>query len=108
LAPLVEAFQLIVANPPYLSQADLDAAPPEVANWEPRAALDGGPDGLAVIRRLLSMVSDRPCSGGLLLVEIGAGQGADALALARRYLPQVTAEIARDYAGLDRALIAHF
>jgi release factor glutamine methyltransferase len=101
-------FQLIVANPPYLSQADLAAAPPEVARWEPRAALDGGPDGLAIIRRLLAMVTDRLCPAGALLVEIGAGQGADVLALARRYLAGATVEIARDYAGLDRVLVARF
>jgi release factor glutamine methyltransferase len=105
LAPLVGRFHLIVANLPYLSHADLAAAPPEVANWEPRAALDGGPDGLAVIRRLLAMASDRLHPNGALLVEIGANQGPKALSLARRHFPQATVEIARDYAGLDRLLV---
>lgn len=105
LAPLVGRFHLIVANPPYLSHADLAAAPPEVAGWEPRAALDGGPDGLAVIRRLLTMAPDWLHPNGVLLVEIGASQGPEALNLARHHFPQARIEVARDYAGLDRLLV---
>jgi release factor glutamine methyltransferase len=104
LAPLRGPLDLIVANPPYLSQAELAGAPPEVARWEPRAALDGGPDGLDVIRRLLGTASTRLGIGGALLVEIGAGQGPDVLGLARCYFPQATVEIARDYADRDRVL----
>jgi release factor glutamine methyltransferase len=104
LAPLRGPLDLIVANPPYLSQAELAGAPPEVAQWEPRAALDGGPDGLDVIRRLLDMASVRLRPHGALLVEIGAGQGPDVLGLARCYFPQATMEIARDYANRDRVL----
>ena len=106
LTPLKGAFQLIVANLPYLSRADLAAAPPEVAHWEPRPALDGGPDGLAAIRRLLTMVVDRLRPAGALLAEIGAGQGADVLALAHHHLPGAMVEIVQDYAGLDRLLVA--
>jgi len=105
MAPLAGSLGLIVANPPYLSHAELATAPPEVARWEPRAALDGGPDGLAVIHSLLAMASGRLAAGGTLLVEIGAHQGFDVLGLARRYFPQATLEIARDYAGRDRLLI---
>lgn len=106
LSPLAAPLDLILANPPYLSHAQLAAAPPEVAAWEPRAALDGGPDGLAVIRQLLAMAPDRLRPGGALLVEMGAGQGTSVLKLARRCLPGATLEIARDYAGHDRLLIA--
>jgi release factor glutamine methyltransferase len=104
LAPLSGPLDLIVANPPYLKAADLAGAPPEVAQWEPRAALDGGPDGLVVIRQLLDMASDRLGSGGALLVEISASQGSDVLELARRYFPQATVEISSDYANRDRLL----
>jgi release factor glutamine methyltransferase len=105
LASLRGPFHLIVANLPYLSQADLAAAPPEVARWEPRPALEGGPDGLAAIRRLLAMAANRLHPAGALLAEIGAGQGADVLALADQHFPRATTEIAQDYAGLDRALV---
>jgi release factor glutamine methyltransferase len=104
LAPLSGDLHLIVANPPYLGRACLDTAPPEVARWEPREALDGGPDGLAVIRRLLSMAALRLAAGGALLVEIGAEQGQKVAALARRHFPGATAGIARDLAGRDRVL----
>jgi release factor glutamine methyltransferase len=107
LAPLARRWRysyFIAANPPYLSQAELAAAPPEVAHWEPHAALDGGPDGLSVIRRLLIMAADRLHPGGALLVEIGAGQGAEVLKLAQRHFPQAMVEIARDYAERDRLL----
>jgi release factor glutamine methyltransferase len=108
LAPLSEPLGLIVANPPYLSHAELSTASPEVVHWEPRAALDGGPDGLAVIRRLLSMTSDRLASGGALLVEIGADQGCGVLDLARCYFPGATVEIAKDYANRDRLLFVQY
>jgi release factor glutamine methyltransferase len=105
LAPLAGPLDLIVANPPYLSSSELAAAPPEVAGFEPRLALDGGPDGLSVIRELLVMALDHLRSDGALLVEIGAGQGAQVLALARHHFPEATIEIARDYAGHDRMLV---
>ncbi len=105
LAPLRGAFHLIVANLPYLSQADLAAAPPEVAHWEPRLALEGGPDGLAAIRRLLAAAATRLRAGGALLAEIGAGQGADVSALADQHFPRAMVEIDQDYAGRDRVLV---
>lgn len=104
MAPLARTLHLIVANPPYLSQAELATAPPEVARWEPRAALDGGPDGLATMRHLLPMASDRLLPGGVLLVEIGASQGARVLTLARGLFPRASVEIAQDYANRDRLL----
>lgn len=106
LAPLAAgALHLIVANPPYLSQAELATAPPEVACWEPRVALEGGPDGLKVIRHLLEMAPIRLHPGGGLLVEIGAAQGSKVLVLARRRFPRASVEIAKDYTGDDRLLI---
>jgi release factor glutamine methyltransferase len=105
LAPLARPVDLIVANPPYLSQAELASAPPEVACWEPSVALHGGLDGLAVIRHLLTMAAHRMAPGGALLVEIGATQGAETLNLAHRYFPQAIAQIIQDYAGHDRLLV---
>jgi release factor glutamine methyltransferase len=105
LAPLAGELRLIVANPPYLSRAELDAAAPEVARYEPRSALDGGPDGLAILDRLLAMASFRLSPGGALLVEIGADQGERAWTLARSYFPAASVQVARDYAGRDRVLL---
>ncbi len=66
---------LIVSNPPYLTREELAAAPPEVRDFEPRRALDGGEDGLDVIRRLVGEAPDYLRPGGRLLIEIGANQG---------------------------------
>ena len=98
-------FELILANLPYLSPADLRRAAPEVADWEPRLALDGGANGLAAVRRLLARAGESLRTGGALLVEIGAGQGTAVSELARRHFPQAAVEIVRDLAGLERILV---
>ena len=105
LASLTGPLDLVVANPPYLSQAELASASPEVAGWEPRVALHGGSDGLAVIRRIVAMAAYRLGPGSALLMEIGATQGAEALGLAQRHFPQANLQIVQDYAGRDRLLV---
>jgi release factor glutamine methyltransferase len=70
-------FDLIVANLPYIPAAEIAALSPEVRH-DPLAALDGGPDGLDLIRRLIEAAPERLTPGGALLLEIGAGQ-ADAV-----------------------------
>jgi release factor glutamine methyltransferase len=104
LAPLAQPVDLIVANLPYVRSADWKALPPEIREHEPRAALDGGPDGLREIRRLLEQAPSRLLPGGSLLVEMGPPQAASALALARRRFPGAAARILPDAAGLDRLL----
>ena len=69
------AFDLVVSNPPYIASAEIDALQREVREWEPRAALDGGPDGLAVYRRLIPGAARLLRPGGWLILEIGATQG---------------------------------
>src|SRR6185436_8762411 len=68
------AFDLIVANPPYVADGDLAALAPEVRDHEPRRALAGGADGLDVVRALAREVPRVLAPGGSLMVEIGAGQ----------------------------------
>lgn len=86
LAPLSERdvrVDLVVANVPYLPSALIRSLPDEVAAWEPRLALDGGPDGMALIRRLVGGVAGVLGPGGSLLMEIGeeqAGQVASLMA----------------------------
>ncbi len=72
-------FDAILSNPPYIRSSDLPALAAEVRDHEPRAALDGGPDGLAVFDRLIAGAADRLAPGGWLLVEIGFDQEAEAL-----------------------------
>jgi len=105
LEPLPEPVDLIVANLPYVSQAELAQLPPEINCYEPREALNGGPDGLDHIRRLLAQAEGHLKPGGFVLLEIGAAQGPAVVALAKRHFPAARVEIARDYAGLDRVVM---
>lgn len=105
LGPLLEAgvmLDLIAANLPYIPTDDLAAL--EVARHEPRLALDGGPDGLDAIRRLLAQAPRALAASGLALLEIGAGQGERAAALAARAFPDAAIVVLPDYAGHDRVL----
>jgi len=76
-----ESFDLIVSNPPYIASAEIDTLAPDVRNYEPRQALDGGADGLGVYRRLIGMLPGRLNPGGQVLLEIGSTQEASVTAL---------------------------
>ena len=95
-------FDLVVSNPPYIPAAELARLEPEVGQWEPRGALDGGPDGLEVYRRLLPEIPGLLREGGMALIEIGRDQDraiADiALAAGLASTPH------RDLAGIVRCL----
>ena len=70
-------FELIVSNPPYINRADLDILQPEVRDFEPRLALDGGVDGLDAYRALSTEAPRHLEPGGWLLMEVGVGQDKD-------------------------------
>jgi release factor glutamine methyltransferase len=93
---------LVAANLPYIPAAELDTL--VVARHEPRLALDGGPDGLGVIRRLLGQLAGRMADRGCVLLEIGAGQGTAVRALCAAAFPSATVRIIDDYAGHDRVV----
>jgi release factor glutamine methyltransferase len=96
-------FDLVLSNPPYIRTGDLDGLMPEVARYEPRAALDGGPDGLAAYRRLIPALPSLLTSAGVGILEIGAGQAAAVGKLALQ--AGLGAEIRPDLAGIPRALV---
>lgn len=102
LEPLPEPVDVIVANLPYVSHAEYERLPPEVADYEPRPALDGGSQGLDTIERLLTSAVWHLNPGGVILLEIGATQGQAVTALAQRHWPHAAVELRQDYAGLDR------
>ena len=104
LSPLACPMDVIVANLPYVRSDDWESLAPEIREHEPRVALDGGPNGLREIGRLLEQAPSRLRPGGSLFVELGPPQAAAALALARRCFPGATAHILPDAAGLDRVL----
>ena len=107
LGPLVErrsVVDLVVSNPPYIGERERASLPRDVVDHEPGLALFSGNDGLDAIRRLVPQAARVLRPGGLLLVEIGSGQGAAVAALARECLVDVRIE--RDHAGRDRVLWA--
>lgn len=97
-----EPFHLIASNPPYIAAGEIDSLQAEVSRYEPRTALDGGPDGLICLRRILQQSSQHLCQGGHLVLEIGADQGDQLAALAAAQGAFGSCEIHKDYAGLDR------
>jgi release factor glutamine methyltransferase len=98
------AFGVICANLPYIPSAELDQLP--VVKYEPRLALDGGPDGLSLIRHLLVDAPRVLATPGRLLLEIGATQGRAAFALAGAFFPNARVRLHKDLAGLDRVVEA--
>jgi release factor glutamine methyltransferase len=107
LFPLEEAgpVNLITANLPYVSTDEWAALVPEIRDHEPRAALDGGADGLDLIRRLLLTAGPFLQPGSAILLEIGASQGAAVTTLAREQFPLASVQLVQDYAGLDRLVV---
>jgi len=101
---LSEPVDVLVANLPYVSTADWKALPPEIKDHEPRLGLDGGPDGLRVIKRLLQQVPAHLGKSGVLLAEIGDTQGRAAKVAARDAFPEAAVKILPDLAGRDRVL----
>ena len=95
---------LIAANLPYIATDEWERL--AVARHEPRLALDGGPDGLGLIRRLLAQTPHwvGPCF--CLLVEIGADQGAAVTGLCQEAFPEASVRVIKDYAGHDRVVEA--
>lgn len=98
-------FNLILSNPPYVPTEEFPSLQPEVRDFEPRPALDGGPHGLVVIQKLVTETSPFLTPGGHLLVEIGEGQAAEAIELARR-CGFSHVHIKRDLRGVERILVA--
>src|SRR5262249_27247198 len=99
-------FDLIVANPPYVARSELTALQPEVRDWDPLVALEGGPDGLGFYRRLLREGPSYLRAGGWLVMEIGHGQGKAVMRLARERRELSDCRCVSDYAGRERVIIA--
>lgn len=98
-------FDAVVSNPPYLSEADYGALDPSVRAWEPRVALVGGEDGMAVVGRLLAGAGHVLRPGGLLALEVDASRAGRTAALARTAGWRDVAVI-KDLFGRDRFVTA--
>ncbi len=96
-------FDVVTANPPYIPTAEVTALPPHIRDHEPRLALDGGADGLALVRRVVSGAPAYLRPGGALAVEVGAGE-ADAAAALLEGAGFVEVERQRDYGRIERVV----
>jgi len=101
--------ELIASNPPYIPTEQIQELQPEVRDHEPRAALDGGLDGLNVVRAIISQASDflsAPPGPGWLVLELGEGQAEPAMEILRKdgRWDLGGVEFKRDAAGCDRVL----
>jgi release factor glutamine methyltransferase len=104
-ADLKGHVSMAVSNPPYISSAEMEALPAEVADWEPREALEAGPAGTEALERILRAAPDWLKPNGTVVIELAPHQGPAADALART-VGFAHAGIEPDLAGRPRALVA--
>jgi release factor glutamine methyltransferase len=102
LEPLPEPVDLIVANLPYVREPELAGV--NTLGFEPVVALNGGADGLDMIRRLSRQAAGKLRSGGDLLLEIGQGQGEMIYAYLREMFPAADIKLIPDLAGIERVV----
>jgi release factor glutamine methyltransferase len=109
VGPLTEPVHVIAANLPYINTGELDGLDITVRDHEPRLALDGGPDGLVLISRLLADCPRCLLPGGRVLIEVGWDQARAVADQASRKLPRWNVSLHKDLAGIDRVveILAH-
>ena len=101
-----EPLDLIVANLPYIPTDRISTLQPEVQK-EPVLALDGGADGLDLIRRLLAQAENKLKSHGIILLEMDPDQVPVVAELALQHFPKGSTDVEQDLAGMDRILVIH-
>jgi release factor glutamine methyltransferase len=103
---LTECFDLVVSNPPYIPDAEIETLAPEVVRFDPMAALAGGTDGLNAYRTIIAQLPNLLKSNGKVIFEVGAGQSGDVSALlASAGFSGIGTR--RDLAGVERAVFGH-
>ena len=99
-------FDVIVSNPPYVPAGDLASLQPEIREFEPVGALDGGQDGLDLVRRLVPEAAARLVSGGWLAFEFGFGQSEGVRAIIANEPRLDLVDVRADLAGIPRVAVA--
>jgi release factor glutamine methyltransferase len=99
-------FDLIVSNPPYVSNQDFETLPLEISQYEPPQALDGGANGLDAIELIIEKAPAHMTQGGWLLLEIGHDQAASIEGLMAASGAYKDFSVIKDYSGLDRVVRA--
>ena len=106
VSPPEDGFDLIVSNPPYVRRGEIATLEPEVSRWEPRAALDGGSDGLDFYRRIVASAPEYLVEQGALALEIGANMAREVSLICADTGRYREIEVFQDYAGRDRVILA--
>jgi release factor glutamine methyltransferase len=101
--PIVGRFDLIISNPPYIADRDIDGLMPEVAQHEPRRALEGGADGYDAYREILPILLDHLQTDGVAVLEVGQGQATCVAEQART--AGLEASFRLDLAEIPRAIV---
>lgn len=104
VGPGASPFDMILSNPPYIRAGDLTGLQPEVRDFEPRTALDGGPDGLSAVRHLIRHAPLHLGEGGYLLLEIGHDQRSEIETIVQDSGAYADLAFEQDYSGLDRVV----
>ncbi len=101
-------FDIIISNPPYIPSGELKNLSPEIRDFEPLGALDGGEDGLDYHRRIVEGAPSYLKEGGYLFMEIGAGQGRDICDIIKEMIcfGNQYPELVKDYSGIERVVAA--
>jgi release factor glutamine methyltransferase len=103
---MTQTFDLIVSNPPYIPIEDYDSLPPEVGQYEPRTALDGGEGGLLFINKLILEAKDFLKQGSWLLIEMAPFQTEKTMELAAQTGSYGEQKVVKDYSHKDRVVMA--
>jgi release factor glutamine methyltransferase len=101
-----ERFDLVITNPPYIPREQFPSLMPEVRDFEPRIALDGGMDGLDFFQRALPLVEKFLNPGGWFLAEMGAGQDQEILKIVEKIPDLDSFDFVKDLAGIKRVFKA--
>jgi release factor glutamine methyltransferase len=99
-------FDLIISNPPYIPRSRIGTLPREIAEFEPRVALDGGSDGLRLFRKIVTGSGSFLKDGGWLMLELGEGQGGAVAEMIRRTGFFASPRIRKDHSGMERVIRA--
>ena len=99
-------YSMILSNPPYIPSKDVDKLMPEVKNYEPRKALDGGVTGIEFYKSIIPNAVNQIEEKGFLILEIGHSQVSEVTALLKQFSAYQKIEVMKDYSGYDRVVKA--
>ena len=104
LEPIIDKIDILVSNPPYIRSDKLTSLQEEVLK-EPVVALDGGYDGLELIKRLLFQAVDKMSNPGVILFEIDPDQASEAVKLCQQFFPSAITTVLKDLSNNERAVL---